>query len=81
MRNDTGRNKPERPFKSSRKTGTAERRKTKTRRETYPQHTDAQRETMRTGLRVLARMIARAHLRRQADLGEPEPPPEPGAGR
>ena len=80
MRNDTGRNKPERPSGSSRELGTADR-KTKTRRETSPQHTDAQRETMQTGLRVLARMIARAHLRRQAEPGEPDPPQERGADR
>ena len=79
MRNDTGRNKPERPSGSSRKLGTADR-KTKARRETSPQHTDAQKETMQTGLRILARVIARAHLERQAELGEPEPPPEPEAG-
>ena len=79
MRNDTRRNKPDRPSESNpetRATGS----KTKTRRKTSPQHTDAQRETMQTGLRILARIIARAHLERQAELGEPEPPPEPEAG-
>ena len=30
-------------------------------------HTDAQKETMQAGLRVLARIIARAHLNRQAE--------------
>ena len=74
MRNDTGRNKPGRPSGSSRKSsnrrpGTSGR---KTPRDTSPQHTDEQRETMQTGLRVLARMIARAHLRRQAERGERE---------
>ena len=45
-------------------------RKTKTRRETSPQHTDEQqKETMQTGLRVLARMIARAHLRAAGGAG------------
>ncbi len=67
MRNDTGRNKPELPSGSHRKSGnrrpgTAGR---KTRRDTSSQHTDAERETMRTGLRILARIIARAHLERQ----------------
>ena len=62
MRNDTGRNKPERPSGSNPKPGTAGR---KTPRGTAPQHTDAQQETMQTGLRVLARIIARAHLERQ----------------
>ena len=64
MRNDTGRNKPERPSGSNPKPGTAGR---KTRKDTSPQHTDTQKETMQTGLRILARMIARAHLRRQAE--------------
>ena len=35
---------------------------------------------MHTGLRILARMIARAHLGRQAYGGEAEPPPDRGAG-
>ena len=77
MRNDTGRNRPERPSGSNPKTRTAGR---KTPRDTSPQHTDTQKETMQTGLRVLARMIARAHLRRQAERGVPEPPPERDAG-
>ncbi len=32
------------------------------------------------GLRMLARMIARAHLRRQAERAAPEPPLDPRAG-
>ena len=36
----------------------------------------SERERMQTGLRILARMIARAHLRRQASGTAPEPPPE-----
>ena len=84
MRNDIRRNKQERLSGSSRKssnpeTGTAGR-KTKARRETSPQHTDAQRETMQAGLRVLARMIARAHLERVAERNTEEPPPKPEAG-
>ena len=62
MRNDTGRNRPERPSRSNPETGTAGR---KPPRGTPPQHTDAEKETIQTGLRVLARMIARAHLERQ----------------
>ena len=77
MRNDTGRNKPERPSGSSLEPGTAGR---KQRRKTSPQHTGAQQETMQTGLRILARIIARAHLERQAEPREPEPTPEPEAG-
>ena len=83
MRNDTARNKPDRPSGSNRKSsnrrpGTTGR---KTPRGTSPQHTDAQRETMQTGLRILARIVARAHLRRQAERDTREPPPEPEAGR
>ena len=77
MRNDTGRNKPERPSGSNPETGTAGR---KTPRGTSPQHTDVQRETMQAGLRLLARIIARAHLRRQAEPADAEPPPKPGTG-
>ena len=79
MRNDTGRNKPERSSGRNPDTGTAGR-KTKNRRGTPPQHTDTQRETMQTGLRILARMIARAHLERQAERDAPEQPPEREAG-
>ena len=82
MRNDTGRNKPESLSGSSRKSsnrrpGTFGR---KTPRGTTPQHTGTQKETMQTGLRVLARMIARAHLRRQAERDTREPPPERRSG-
>ena len=65
MRNETGRNKTDVPSENNPKTGTAGR---KTRREATLQHTGAQRETMRTGLRILARIIARAHLERQLHL-------------
>ena len=41
-----------------------------------PTYSPEQRETMRRGLRILARMIARAHLRRQAarSVTAPRPP-------
>ena len=41
-------------------------------------YTAEQRETLRRGLRILARMIARAHLRRQESRSgaAPEPPAE-----
>ena len=43
-----------------------------------PVHTAEQRETVRQGLRILAKIIARAHLRRQADRrGEAAPGPPP----
>ena len=44
-----------------------------------PVYTAEQRKTMRQGLRILAKIIARAHLRRQAaptGTGAPGPPPE-----
>ena len=41
-----------------------------------PVYTAGQRKTMRQGLRILARIIARAHLRRQAS-GAGSSPPEP----
>ena len=82
MRNKTRTNGKTRPSRSNRKSnnrksGTACR---KTPRGTSPQYTDAQREQIQTGLRILARMIARAHLRRQADRVAPESPPDPDTG-
>ena len=71
MRDKTRINGKPAPSGSNRKAGTAGR---KTPRGTSPQRTDAQREQMQTGLRILARMIARAHLRREA-LGDPSAPP------
>lgn len=43
-----------------------------------PAYTAEERETVRLGLRILARMIARAHLRRLASRSGPEtrPPAE-----
>ena len=49
---------------------------------TSPVYTPEQRETVRVGLRILARIIARAHLRRRAKRSSavaPGPPPD-GAG-
>ena len=62
MRRDNGRN----PQASCR--ATAER--------GSPAYSAEQRETMRRGLRILARVIARAHLRRQSSRSgaAPEPP-------
>ena len=48
-----------------------------------PVYTAERRATMRQGLRILARVIARAHLRRQIDrsgAAAPGPPPDGGAG-
>ena len=42
-------------------------------------YTAAQRKTMRQGLRILARIIASAHLRRQADRSSTAAP-RPAAG-
>ena len=38
-----------------------------------PTYSAEQRETVQRGLRIIARMIARAHLRRQALRAETEP--------
>ena len=38
-----------------------------------PSYSAEQRETVQRGLRIIARMIARAHLRRQALRAETEP--------
>ena len=77
MRNETRRNKSSRSGGNARKSGTADR---ETLGGTSPQHTDQERERMQTGLRILARLIARAHLRRQASGAAPEPPPDQEAG-
>ena len=42
--------------------------------------TSEQRDRMQTGLRILARMIARGHLRRGASGTASAPPPDRGAG-
>ena len=77
MRNDTRNNKPSRSGRNVRKSETVG---SKTSRRTFPQHTAREREQMQTGLRILARIIARVHLRRQASRTALEPPPdkEPG---
>ena len=38
-----------------------------------PAYTPRQREQLQRGLRILARMILRAHLRREAPQGKPVP--------
>ena len=45
-----------------------------------PVYTVEERQTMRVGLRILARIIARAHLRRQAELSSAPAPSPPPAG-
>ena len=70
MRNDTRRNKPPRSGRNARKSGTADR---KTPERACPDHTAQERERMQTRLRILARVIAHAHLKRQAS-GAAEPP-------
>ncbi|MCY4364809.1 MAG: hypothetical protein OXE17_01070 [Chloroflexi bacterium] len=77
MRDKTRTNGKPGPSGSNRTSGTDGR---KTPRETAPQRTDAERETTQTGLRILARMIARAHLRRDMDQAAQKRPPEPGTG-
>ena len=75
MRNDTRRNKPPRSDRNARKSGTAGR---KTPERACPDHTAQERERMQTGLRILARIIARAHMRREADRADLSPPPDRG---
>ena len=45
-----------------------------------PVHIAEQRETVRQGLRILARIIARTHLGRQADRSSAPAPGPPPAG-
>ena len=45
-----------------------------------PVYTVEERKTVRQGLRLLARIIARAHLRRQAELSSAPAPGPPPAG-
>lgn len=59
----------------------ATRKRTSTRNPNTPKrsstaYTPKQREQMQRGLRILARMIVRAHLRREASQGGPAPPPD-----
>ena len=77
MGNKSRTNGMPRPSGNDRKTGTAD---SKTPRRTSPQHTDAEREQIQAGLRILARMIARSHLRRETARAAQERPPEPGTG-
>ena len=77
MRDKTRANGKTRASGSNRKSGTAGR---NTPGSTPPQHTDAQRDRMQEGLRILARIIARAHLRREADQATQEPQPDSGKG-
>ena len=61
-----------------RKTRTGSKRPTRT---APPVYTAGQRETMQAGLRILAKIIARAHLRREASTATREPAvPPPGRG-
>ena len=75
MRNETKKNRPARPDGQSPKPRRGREKSTspatKTTKES-PQYTARQREQVRQGLRILARVIARAHLRKQAELDDPE---------
>ena len=64
MRNETKRNKTPRPD--------GETRKPRRGQENSPQYTARQREQVRKGLRILAKVIVRAHLRKQAELADKE---------
>ena len=76
MQNDKRKNKPAPSAGHHRKARSAGK---KTSTGTSPQYTDCQRERMEQGLRILARMIARTHLRREASQGS-ETQPEPAIG-
>ena len=77
MRDNTRRIKPPRSGRNAGKSGIGGR---KNAGRASPQHTPQERERMQTGLRILARIIARAHLRRQASGAALDPPPDRGAG-
>ena len=83
MQEDARKNKPPRPRRNTRRTpGDLER--TSSREavsiSTSPQHTARERERIQTGLRILARMIARTHLSRQASGSTTAPAPDEDAG-
>lgn len=74
MRNETRKNQPSQSGKNARKSGTAVR---KTPERAYSDHTSQERVRMQAGLRILARIIARAHLSSQASgTGAGPLPPE-----
>ncbi len=73
MRNNTRRIKPPRSGRNAGKSGTGGR---KNAGRASLQHTSQERERMQTGLRILARIIARAHLSRQASGPASAPPPD-----
>ena len=77
MRHKTRKNRPSRSGRNTGKSGTGGK---KTPTGTSPQHTAEQRAQMQKGLRILARIIARAHLSRQASGAAPASPPEQGTG-
>ena len=73
MQKDTGKNIPERPDsetpKARRKREKSPAKGASTTPE-LPQYTARQREQVRKGLRILAKVIVRAHLRKQAELAD-----------
>ena len=77
MQNETRRNRPSRSGRNDRQSGTASK---NTPGEASEQHTAQERERMQTGLRILAGIIARAHLRRQESGPASAPPPDRRAG-
>ena len=74
MRNKTRKNKPSQSGRNAGNSGAGGR---KNAGRASPQHTASERERMQTGLRILARIIARAHLRRQASRAV-SPPDQAG---
>ena len=75
MRNETRKNRPARPAEDARKPRRGREKSTiqeESATAKSPQYTARQREQVRKGLRILAKVIVRAHLRRQAELAELE---------
>ena len=64
MRKETGKNRPAQADGRTRKSRTG--------REKSPQYTPRQQEQIQKGLRILARVIVRAHLRKQAEQADSE---------
>ena len=75
MQNETKKNQPARPAGSTRRPrGGHEKpsgKETPSKRKS-PQYTARQREKMQKGLRILAKIIVRAHLRKLAESADPD---------
>ena len=75
MRNDTRKNRAARPAEDARKPRRSPEKSSRQEESatpTSPQYTARQREQVRKGLRILAKVIVRAHLRKQAEMADSE---------